>query len=84
MTPKSQIREVMTTEQLCEFLSVSPNWVYEAVGRYEIPHSRLPSRTGRGDVRFVASEVLEWLKKTRGIMTPEDERALLDGRRKAA
>lgn len=50
-------REVMTAEDVAEFLGVDRKTVYDAVGRNEIPHRRLGKR-----IIFSRLALVDWLR----------------------
>lgn len=49
---------LMSPQELAEMLGVSPNWVYRAAHRGEIPHLQL----GR-HIRFVRASISEWIER---------------------
>jgi excisionase family DNA binding protein len=58
---------LLTASQVARRLSVSRNWVYQAVEDGRLPYRRLGSG---GPIRFVASEINEWLDAQRRGWTP--------------
>jgi excisionase family DNA binding protein len=58
---------LLTASQVARRLSVSRNWVYQAVEDGRLPYRRLGPG---GPIRFVASEIDEWLDAQRRGWTP--------------
>jgi excisionase family DNA binding protein len=58
---------LLTASQLARRLSVSRNWVYQAVEDGRLPYRRLGPG---GPIRFVASEIDEWLDAERRGWVP--------------
>jgi excisionase family DNA binding protein len=58
---------LLTASQVARRLSVSRNWVYQAVEDGRFPYRRL---CPGGPIRFVASEMDEWLDAQRRGWTP--------------
>jgi excisionase family DNA binding protein len=61
MTPED---EVITKEELAELLQVSTRTVERWVEESRIPFIRLPKRGSKSNVRFLKSNVLQWLRKS--------------------
>lgn len=61
MTPED---EVITKEELAELLQVSTRTVERWVEESSIPFIRLPKRGSKSNVRFLKSNVLQWLRKS--------------------
>jgi excisionase family DNA binding protein len=61
MTPED---EVITKEELAELLQVSIRTVERWVEESRIPFIRLPKRGSKSNVRFLKSNVLQWLRKS--------------------
>lgn len=55
--------EVLTKEELAELLQVSKRTVERWVEESRIPFIRLPRRGSKSNVRFLKSNVLQWLRK---------------------
>ena len=55
--------EVITKEELAELLQVSKRTVERWVEESRIPFIRLPKRGSKSNVRFLKSNVLQWLRK---------------------
>lgn len=55
--------EVLTKEELAELLQVSKRTVERWVEESRIPFIRLPKRGSKSNVRFLKSNVLQWLRK---------------------
>lgn len=55
--------EVITKEELAELLQVSKRTVERWVEEGRIPFIRLPKRGSKSNVRFLKSNVLQWLRK---------------------
>jgi len=58
---------LLTASQLARRLSVSRNWVYQAVEDGRLPYRRLGPG---GPIRFVSAEIDEWLDAQRPGWTP--------------
>jgi excisionase family DNA binding protein len=56
--------EVITKEELAELLQVSTRTVERWVEESRIPFIRLPKRGSKSNVRFLKSNVLQWLRKS--------------------
>ena len=56
--------EVITKEELAELLQVSKRTVERWVEESRIPFIRLPKRGSKSNVRFLKSNVLQWLRKS--------------------
>lgn len=52
-------REVMSVEQVAEFLGLGRNTVYDAANRGQLPHRRVGRR-----LLFSREAILEWLRRT--------------------
>lgn len=52
----------MTPEQVCEFLQVTKDWLYDQVQQNKIPHLRLGGPHGR--LRFRYEALLEYLERS--------------------
>ncbi len=50
----------MTTEDLCDYISVSQDWVYDRVSKNQIPHVKIGRR-----LKFKLSEIDEWVEAHR-------------------
>ncbi len=69
---------LLTASQLAERFAVSRNWVYQAVADDLLPHRRLGQD---GPIRFVATEIDEWLDaQRRGWMPGRGEAGTGRGR----
>jgi excisionase family DNA binding protein len=78
MTPAAA-REVMDVEQTADYIGISRSKLYELLSIYEGP----PAANLNGRCRrFRKTAVDEWLR-AREVRCADDERRLLDGRRKA-
>ena len=55
--------EIITKEELAELLQVSTRTVERWVEESRIPFIRLPKRGSKSNVRFLKSNVLQWLRK---------------------
>lgn len=55
--------EVLTKEQLAELLHVSKRTVERWITECSVPFIKLPERGSKTNVRFLKSNVLQWLKK---------------------
>jgi excisionase family DNA binding protein len=66
-TPSETGEVLLTASQVARRLSVSRNWVYQAVEDGRLPYRRLGPG---GPIRFVASEIDEWLDAQRRGWTP--------------
>lgn len=79
MTPAALARDVMTIKQVSEYTNISRSKLYEMISVYEgPPFARVTGRCKR----FRKAAVDEWLR-AREVRCADDERRLLDGRRKA-
>jgi excisionase family DNA binding protein len=56
--------EVLTKEQLAELLHVSKRTIERWVEEMRVPYVRLPERGTKGNIRFLKSTILHWLKKS--------------------
>ncbi len=56
--------EILTKEQLAEFLHVSKRTVERWVEEARVPFIRLPKRGAKCNVRFLRSNILRWLKRS--------------------
>ena len=59
-------------------LGVSRSWLYQAAAEGRIPHVRLGSDDG--PVRFVATDIEQWLAEARQRWTPGRQRPDVDAR----
>lgn len=55
--------EVLTKEQLAELLQVSKRTVERWITECSIPFVRLPERGRKTNVRFLKTNVIQWLRK---------------------
>lgn len=67
LTSEERGEVLLTASQVARRLSVSRNWVYQAVEDGRLPYRRLGPG---GPIRFVASEIEEWLDAQRRGWTP--------------
>ncbi|PYS88765.1 MAG: hypothetical protein DMF64_19680 [Acidobacteria bacterium] len=56
--------EVLTKEQLAELLHVSKRTIERWVEEMRVPYIGLPKRGTKGNIRFLKSTILQWLKKS--------------------
>ena len=56
--------ELITKEELAELLQVSKRTVERWVEESRVPFIRLPKRGSKSNVRFLKSNVLQWLRKS--------------------
>jgi excisionase family DNA binding protein len=59
---------LMRPHEVCTMLGVSRSWLYQAAADGRIPHVRLGSDDG--PVRFVATDIEQWLEDARRRWTP--------------
>ena len=52
---------LLTVSELCEWLQVTPGWVYKSVSRAS--ENPLPHRKVGGHLRFQANEIEAWIKQ---------------------
>ena len=55
-----QLPELMTLEEVCIFLRVKKSYIYSLASAERIPHRKFA-----GTLRFVKSELLQWLDRGR-------------------
>jgi len=55
-----QLPELMTLQEVCTFLKVKPSYIYSLTST-----DRIPNRKFAGTLRFVKSELLQWLDRGR-------------------
>lgn len=64
--------EILTPEEAAHFLRLSRSTVYQ---RSDIPRHRMP---GSRQIRFIRSELLDWIKGEPPIMTNTEERTVTE------
>jgi excisionase family DNA binding protein len=55
--------EVLTKEQLAELLHVSKRTVERWITECSVPFIKLPERGSKTNVRFLRTNVMQWLRK---------------------
>jgi excisionase family DNA binding protein len=55
--------EILTKEELAELLQVSKRTIERWIAECSIPFIKLPKRGSKTNVRFLKTNVLQWLKK---------------------
>lgn len=55
--------EILTKEQLAELLHVSKRTVERWIAECTVPFVRLPKRGAKTNIRFLRTNVMQWLKK---------------------
>jgi excisionase family DNA binding protein len=55
--------EILTKEQLAELLHVSKRTVERWIAECSVPFIKLPERGNKTNVRFLRTNVMQWLRK---------------------
>jgi excisionase family DNA binding protein len=69
----SPLEELLKPSEVARMLGVSRTWLYEAAKRGRVPCVRLAGADG--PVRFVESDLIEWLERARAGWLPGESRA---------
>ena len=66
--PSKPLEELLKPSEVARMLGVSRTWLYEAAKRGRVPYVRLGGADG--PVRFVESDLIEWLERARAGWLP--------------
>jgi excisionase family DNA binding protein len=61
--------DILTKEQLAELVHVSKRTIERWVVEARVPYIKLPRRGTKGNIRFLKSTILQWLKKNEQKVT---------------
>jgi excisionase family DNA binding protein len=71
--PSTPLEELLKPSEVARMLGVSRTWLYEAAKRGRVPCVRLGGADG--PVRFVESDLIEWLERARAGWLPGESSA---------
>jgi excisionase family DNA binding protein len=69
-------QSLLRPHEVCRMLGVSRSWLYQAAADGRIPHVRLGSADG--PIRFVPTDIEQWLEDARRRWMPGRRRADID------
>jgi excisionase family DNA binding protein len=71
--PSTPLEKLLKPSEVARMLGVSRTWLYEAAKRGRVPCVRLGGADG--PVRFVESDLIEWLERARAGWLPGESSA---------
>jgi excisionase family DNA binding protein len=72
-SPSTPLEQLLKPSEVARMLGVSRTWLYEAAKRGRVPCIRLGGADG--PVRFVESDLIEWLERARAGWLPGESGA---------